>query len=212
MLLFADPWPLTPLLLDKPFDIRHSEIRHSPMHRSIIFWSGLLVIGFLGWAWWDSERHWSSADGGRYWGRSAWGGVFIGSRGEVPPGGTGVWPPPTSRPLSFTRRPSSATLPHAPETFAPPLFFRVEGLPAAESEAAIARIREHDVTEAPSPFTVREQIILSLSFMNNPGTWTLFLPYWLIIAAAVLPWSVLLVWRARRRKKRMTNAEFPNAG
>lgn len=26
-------------------------------HRSITFWSGILVMGFICWVWWDSERH-----------------------------------------------------------------------------------------------------------------------------------------------------------
>jgi hypothetical protein len=26
------------------------------LHRSITFWSGLLLIGFICWAWWNSER------------------------------------------------------------------------------------------------------------------------------------------------------------
>lgn len=29
------------------------------LHRSIAFWSGLLVLAFLAWAWWDSIRYWS---------------------------------------------------------------------------------------------------------------------------------------------------------
>jgi hypothetical protein len=34
----------------------HSGMR---LHRSIAFWSGLLVLAFLAWAWWDSTRYWS---------------------------------------------------------------------------------------------------------------------------------------------------------
>ena len=40
----------------------------------------------------------------------------------------------------------------------------------------------------------------------------LHIPHWLILLAAIIPWLALLGWRARRRKKRMTNAEVPNAG
>ena len=30
-----------------------------PLHRSIIFWSGILVMAFIVWAWRDSQRYFS---------------------------------------------------------------------------------------------------------------------------------------------------------
>jgi hypothetical protein len=39
------------------------------LHRSITFWSGLLVIGFVCWAWWYSLAHFSYV---ARWNHAAW--------------------------------------------------------------------------------------------------------------------------------------------
>lgn len=38
-----------------------------PLYLSLTFWSGLLTLLFIGWAWWDSEENWSGAMFGRFY-------------------------------------------------------------------------------------------------------------------------------------------------
>jgi hypothetical protein len=33
------------------------QVKPRPLHRSLTFWSGILVIGFICWAWWRSVAH-----------------------------------------------------------------------------------------------------------------------------------------------------------
>jgi heme A synthase len=186
-------------LLAVPPQKTHDHAMKQRLHRSITFWSGLLVMGFLVWAWWDSERLSSNAKRDPYWGRSTWGGVFIGNSGENPLGDLSFLSPPPSRSWNFSRAPATEVLRHTPEAFPPPIFFRPEGLPAAESEEVLNRWIDHDVE--PLPFTVREQVILTLRYVGNDGSWILFVPHWLILLTVAAVWIALLLWRASRRRK-----------
>ena len=53
--------------------------------------------------------------------------------------------------------------------------------------------------------------VLSTVHYAGGGSWDLFIPHWLILLTVATAWLGLLFWRSRRRKKRMTNAEFANA-
>ena len=54
---------------------------------------------------------------------------------------------------------------------------------------------------------MRELVVDDLKLAFSTGGWTLFLPHWLLMLATALLWSALLLWRARRMRKRkgMTN-------
>jgi hypothetical protein len=41
----------------------------------------------------------------------------------------------------------------------------------------------------------------SLVDHRPPGSWVLLLPYWIILLALLISWSLLLLWRARRLKR-----------
>ena len=56
------------------------------LHRSIIFWSGLLMMGFICWAWWDSMRAFSGISSPQFFLNHAAGGVGAGFK-DVPFGG-----------------------------------------------------------------------------------------------------------------------------
>ncbi|WP_367871825.1 hypothetical protein [Luteolibacter sp. Populi] len=73
-----------------------------------------------------------------------------------------------------------------PDPFPMPLFARGQGL---RSETPILK----------TGTTYREQIA-ELMQRADQGTWRALLPHWLILLATALPWSALLLWRARRRK------------
>ena len=56
------------------------------LHRSLNFWSGLLVIGFVSWAWWDSLTWMSSvSQAGRLSAYSGYGGLCIESNDIIVP-------------------------------------------------------------------------------------------------------------------------------
>ena len=76
-----------------------------------------------------------------------------------------------------------------PEAFPPPAFLRGE---ARDSDATLRKQAEA------WPTTYLGIVKLNLS----PTTvWGLFIPHWLIFLAVALPWTALLFWRARRRRK-----------
>ena len=37
---------------------------------------------------------------------------------------------------------------------------------------------------------------------TGPGSWAIFIPYWLILLPITLTWILLLLFRARRRRRR----------
>ena len=183
------------LLLDKPFGIRELVIRHFFMHRSITFWSGLLVIAFLGWAWWDSERMHSEARSELFTVGNIWGGLMIARHRPDPFGGGG------SSDSAFVRYPFSE-FKHTPETFPAPCLLWTEDMDGFAMNDLLWRDPDANLTN-------RE--FLELRAYNLVTIGVLFIPHWLLILLFMLSWTALLLWRARRRKKRMTNAEFPNA-
>ena len=156
------------------------------LHRSILFWSGLFIMASITWAWWDSYRNLTALQGGELWTASHWGGWDFyksPSRGSA---------------FEFTRERLGRTAVEE-VTFPPPGFLRSSDF----SEAEKAAIKDS------GDFTLPEFLDFRMS-LDPRGAWTLFLPYWLLLLAFALLWLGLLVWRARRRKRRMTNAELPN--
>ena len=150
------------------------------LHRSIIFWSGILVMGFMAWAWRDSTHRHPLVTWGKYWAMGYEGGVDL-------------WHNPTqNRELRFDALPGAPG--PSPEMF-PGIFFG-HGI-GQEADAAWDR----EYQQQPS-FRAKKQWGLRLS---TPEVWLLCIPYWLILVVVAGAWFPLLWWRARRRKKRMTN-------
>lgn len=118
------------------------------LHRSVTFWSGFLVMGFICWAWWDSVTISTNLFLGCIYADHSLSRFGVGY--DVFGGGAG------GNKVSFHRG-----VHHFPDT---------EFLPAPE-------------------------------FVNSEASWQLVAPHWLLLLAFVLPWSSLLLWRARRRKR-----------
>jgi hypothetical protein len=152
---------------------------HFWFHRSITFWSGLLVMSFVCWAWSDSV-FWNSALNDRSW-------YISSSRSGVSAYYT---PPPASfgnfRQTRFKASPSNFRNPYLPS----PSFARGAGLPQGPIEIA-----DDGSTVGPP-----ERLAWETS------EWTLFVPYWLILLAIATVWLALLFWRARRRKQALVVA------
>jgi hypothetical protein len=160
------------------------------LHRSTIFWSGLLVMGFVCWAWWNSNYRGARARYGalEVWSHSS--GIGINRtpfEGLVFDRKTGL----PRQEFSTKRWPVIRELQN--KTRFPPVFWgRGKAQPLPAKQPAIgAPIQDHTA--------------FNLEF-RPPSAWSLFLPYWLILLTVALPWLALLFWRAWRRRKAITPA------
>jgi hypothetical protein len=157
------------------------------LHRSLIFWAGLLVIAFTCWAWWDSCSHSSMLSWKQCHASSEARGIIISRRpygsGALETGRTFVAPTPYRR---------------WPREFLPPPFL-VHGRDVLPVKPAISHSWQ----------TVQQH----RTDGHGPGSWTFYLPYWLILLALPVPWSLALLWRARRLKRatgKITNHQSSN--
>jgi hypothetical protein len=148
------------------------------LHRSITFWSGILVIAFIGWAWRDSKASISA---------------LIFHHGRIANEYAGV---------TVTLSPwyeVNQLLPHRSATERRVSF---EALPAPHVAHGTSTPADSNPLE---PFDRRWEIgewhQASFAIYGGADSWLLFIPHWLILLAIALPWTGLLLWRARRRKR-----------
>lgn len=150
------------------------------LHRSITFWSGLLVLVFVVWAWRDSLTRMSFISRARLQLYSGYGAVFaksIDTRIRTTEFGRGKLP-----------RPELAA------TFQAPSFVRGHGPPF--DPTAIGPYR--DIGHGSN---LRE-IARSFSEVQSPESWKLCIPFWVILLTVAFFWLCALFWRARRRTAR----------
>ncbi|WP_035613340.1 hypothetical protein [Haloferula sp. BvORR071] len=180
------------------------------LFRSLVFWSGLLVMGFIGWMWVDSTMRMSYVRGPN-WELASWASgvsVMNGSRLAYK-WEAGQAPPPTMR-VNYTSRGTRAFSIESghldPElrrvrlaragflAGAKPGEEFVEFLPRLNAPELDAALRENG----------RRNLLASGSayvFSVLPGGWVLFIPHWLLLLAVVLGWVGSLAWRARRIRR-----------
>ena len=161
------------------------------LHRSVIFWSGLLVIAFIMWAWRDSVDRSPGAG-------------YHDTLLTTLNGGIGICHVHArNAPFEATYRGHS--YPH-PEWAAcqPAFFIRGAGQQLNTVEEWENHMRQlHAAANARDFFGPPMRV-------ESSRSWVLFIPHWMILLTFALLWAALLLWRARRRKKAMTNAELPN--
>jgi hypothetical protein len=157
-----------------------------PIHRWKSLWLGILVITFLGWAWWQSLHRWTMIGYHDY---------------TIDHAGSGIalidWKIGKKKPLHADHgniSPSNQTWAH-PLLEAPDLF-RSTGTPG-EGDHYFTR---DPGTFEPIPRNSAAQHFSALISSRVPGTWGLFLPHWLLILAFLIPWSALLAWRWKKAK------------
>ena len=147
------------------------------LHRSLTFWAGLLVILFTCWSWRDSCTHDLRLQCVQFNVDSKPHGLLI-SRS------TG-W---TLRSFDALRRPASRypdpSLPR--EVFPSPFLVRAE--------------KTYLVTKTPLTRTWKEEQQSGVN-VDGPGSWSFHLPYWLILLSEILIWTLLLLFRAHRRRR-----------
>ena len=162
------------------------------LHRSITFWSGLLVISFICWAWRDSLKNMTLANSERFTVMHVLDGVTIHrlSAGRS-----------TYLSARFLRFPNPGRPAHW-SSMPPPTFIRPRDVSAEEERELRARFESKDGKPAnPSPPLTREELIKWT--LNTPpkNDWILFIPHWPLIVCTALLWTCMLFWRARRRAR-----------
>lgn len=147
------------------------------LHRSLIFWSGLMVIGFIVWAWRDSRLHSSSIENAKTEVHHVYSGILVKTCPRCTPQKWGGLRLPTGGDHR-----SKVIFPRA-------LWLKGGGPRRRASPDELARIKTY------------EQHIFHNNSFAPPDHYTVFLPHWLLLLAVSIPWSALLLWRARRRKR-----------
>ena len=152
------------------------------LHRSITFWSGIVVMTFIGWGWWHSMTNHDTLCLGRI-------------RGEH--GGTGVILRYNAAEKDWSARSRKGF------TLLQKEWQLVEMRPV-RWEIYFATPKELHLTRIPSPW---QWPTGTMNFSTGTRTGfdcAVFIPHWLVLLSVALPWSALLLWRAKRRKRAVT--------
>lgn len=149
--------------------------RHKPLLRSLTYWSGLVVIYFLAWVWWDSMGHASYAAAGRGMLRSSGGCVEM------------YWLDP-SAPGGFACGRNEFRQSMEMEVFTAPAFVR--------GNDHHYRGPRRDQPDG-RPWTYQRQTTAAVA-TGRSVTWLLMIPHWIAISAVVAGWLALLLRRSRR--------------
>ena len=149
------------------------------LHRSITFWSGILMMAFIFWAWWDSFRHEANAGAGFFSVGNVNGGLVAG----VFPG-AGIPPNATYLSNSFSLHPDW-------DACQPPLLLRGTGEGLGDPDWQRMKNAHHAGEYYP--------VVMKMWPANARA---LFLPHWLVLLVVDSAWMLLLVWRGRRMKRR----------
>lgn len=153
------------------------QVTPKPLSRSLTFWSGILVMIFICWAWRDSESNVSSV------GDDSW--SIYHHRSAV-----AIWRDPLRSPTAIKFRRDRGDESIRAELFPAPLsMWGDDKVPSPEEWKQYFGSRQ----------TARENIIWTLN-QNGPQGSVLYLPHWLLLLACALPWSGLLLWRTRRMR------------
>jgi hypothetical protein len=154
---------------------RHLDRVKLALHRSLIFWSGIVVMAFIVWAWRDSFFRLHSFRAG------AWT-VFHSQAALV------VSFNPEHHHTPSANREELLVIHVVGEPFPLPFIGRGK----RQSDGDLPASKE-------GPRTLRDNWQYYLIF-QPPAEWVLFLPHWIMLLACAVPWSGLLVCRARRRR------------
>jgi len=139
-------------------------------HLFLTVWAGLVTILFAVWVWLDSLTHISALSWREHHVLNTYHGIVIGAlAGESQP-------PRASR---YENHPGAFAWPT--EYF--PLPFLVHS-------------RERKPPTIAHSFKETRQVTIDYF---GPGSWSLYIPHWLLLLPIITTWSLLL-WRARRRR------------
>ena len=159
-------------LLDRVSSRRH-QARNPALYRSLSFWSGIVVIAFICWAWRDSRDHRTRV-------------VFKGWGVEQYKSALEFWPA-SARPGTWERMPAASYLIEEDEDLPAPFFKRGGGRRDYRIHIALRKEQR----------TLREKTLGRMEY-QKPTLWRLFIPHWLILSVVGSAWLGLLILRSRR--------------
>ena len=151
-----------------------------PLYRSLTFWSGIFVMGFICWVWRDSLTHQAHANSGAYSLMNNVSVVLLHYNSDRPPAAAG------------SRFSSSH------EAFPPELY--IDG-PLFPAPAFVRGSLLPGMVYDPWQVTEADDSQTGWMHFRPPEDWLLVLPHWLFLLAVALPWAGLLLWRAKRIRK-----------
>ena len=161
------------------------------LHRSITFWSGILVIAFLVWAWRDSLHHrssfsWKSSGGMSCWSASNSAGVL--QVGHLQQSDGERWVKVRIYRLTpWNRTPvTPESLRDAREIMAGRLFSYDKTMDWGDPRGTLEFMRHGPAPMRPLPYFASEGWRIS---------------HLAVILLSLTLWTALLLWRARRRRK-----------
>lgn len=157
------------------------------LHRSLTFWSGILVMLFIAWAWRDSlkSQSWMGNRSFVVMNVSA----FVALHHQTDP------PIPIGAPAPRfeTRREALPRLKGIEDPLLPPpLFLRGGG---ENIHDFMAR------GESMKPVKTSHELQRNLIHFRPRADWSLLIPHWLLLAGVGVAWAGLLAWRAKRRNR-----------
>lgn len=147
------------------------------VHRSMIFWFGILAMTFICWAWRDSTRQLTAFYKGSL--------TLTSNGGEL---GIDYIENYLSREFCFYRG-ADGSDPIDQEILPSPRVLRRDSLPEVKGIELLGRC----------PLTREESLKAHLEIMGD-NDWLLLTPYWLLLIIVGSVWVTLLSMRARRRK------------
>lgn len=153
-----------------------------PLYRSLTFWSGVLMIGFISWLWMSSISRTSSISKGHLKVSMRHAGIEIFYRGWIE--------------SPFLTRSGEYDYPVFNRGFAAPFWGRGEGRNMMD-EIGFNRTPDPKVENYANAI---RQITLKYARRED---WLLFIPHWLILFTTALAWCSLLLWRGRRHRAAM---------
>ena len=148
-----------------------------PVYRWKSFWLGVLVMAFLGWAWWRSYDCQSWACFARVTVTQREGHMSAGYAGRMGVNQSGHMPVPR--------------VPFASQLM--PLPFMVRGGGEISSGVFLSRSAAEKITY---------QDYVKMIYKMSPGdSWAVFVPYWLPVTLFVVAWGSFLGWRWRSQRR-----------
>jgi hypothetical protein len=160
-------------------------VKPKPLYRSITFWSGLLVMAFIVWAWADSQKVISVGTIGSPMAIHGHSGIMIRKTHAT---GTGAWRLPIR---NFYED-------HVISDLFPPPFSFATAVDALERKSEIHNTLPDHRRDGALPIRIVAEYWAPEGIQRNR---TFFIPHWLLLLAVALPWSGLLIWRARRIRR-----------
>ncbi len=159
-----------------------------PLHRSLLFWSGILVMVFIAWAWWISYRGTARAIRGDWYAENASGGVSL-AKMHAPPGSI------FHNAYAYTPAPGLISI----ELLPAPQWVRGQGLRPTSIMEAVEFHTDWEPAADSSDAAHRERRFRHL----ETDSWLLFIPHWLMLFLTAAAWSGMLLWWRRRMRRKM---------